>query len=378
MITEANQGVIFGEVAQCSLLECTISYNKDGPSGGTAVTIGQGGLAQDVHVAACTLFSEDPGSPPQPKGGLGLSVLSASRLVVANTRIEGFEQGVVINPAEASVQSVYFSNLNIYTVSTEPTIGAAVSITPESSSTVSEVVFVGCDIGPGESTGTLYEGAGIHIDQGSGSVDQVRFVSCYSCAWLGPGLQIDAATNVEVVGGYYSCNGIQTESLPSPLQAGIAIAINGNSVSGVRIVGAGCNNSVYRVGTGKGWLEATQKYGIALGAAASNVVVRDCDLTGNEAAALSIVTGAGVQVTDCAGYNDQATPLPSPSLGTSFSAETLGYYGPMSFYVLSIALTSTVKIDDQTTGLKQGAFTLSPGESAEISGGPVTIVAIGQ
>jgi hypothetical protein len=50
----------------------------------------------------------------------------------------------------------------------------------------------------------------------------------------------------------------------------------------------------------------------------------------------------------------------------------------MSFYVLSIALTSTVKIDDQTTGLKQGAFTLSPGESAEISGGPVTIVAIGQ
>jgi hypothetical protein len=74
----------------------------------------------------------------------------------------------------------------------------------------------------------------------------------------------------------------------------------------------------------------------------------------------------------------QATPLPSPSLGTSFSAETLGYYGPMSFYVLSIALTSTVKIDDQTTGLKQGAFTLSPGESAEISGGPVTIVAIGQ
>src|ERR1700722_2645069 len=73
------------------------------------------------------------------------------------------------------------------------------------------------------------------------------------------------------------------------------------------------------------------RFGVGINA--NDILVRDCDLTGNLVGALTVDAGAGVEVTDCAAYNDRATILPSPTLGVTFTNNTLGYYGPIAFYV---------------------------------------------
>jgi hypothetical protein len=381
-ITDAQSAVVFGDTAQCSMLQCRINYTADGPDTGRAVTLGllSGSTAKGVYIAFCTFITEAENSPPAPTSGVGILIQAAEDVRVVATRIEAFEQGVVIQPSSAgtSARKLYFRNLNVYADSSNILRGAAVAIEPLLSGTVTDVEFVGCDVGPTADVATDYPGAGIYIDQGSGSVDQVRLVSCYSCAWNGPGLQIEGASNVEVLGGYYSCNGVEPMSPPSEM-AGIAIAITGTGmVSGVRIVGAGCTNSVYGLGAGKAWLPATQEYGIAVGRNASDISVRDCDLTGNLLEAVTVARGAGVEVTDCAGYNDQAEVLPTPALATTFTNTTLGYYGPIAFYVWGD--TPLVTIDGHLTGIGHGGFTLAPGEAAFIAFSlpGTTVLAVGQ
>ncbi len=382
VITNAQRGVVFGETTRCGMLHCTIRYTHDGPNGARAVTLGlsESSVARGVYIAFCTFITHAENSPPAPTSGEGIVITAAEDVRVVATRIESFEQGIVIQPLSdgASVIKLYFRNVNVYTNSSGSALGAAVAIQPSTSCTVSDVEFVGCDVGPTADIPTDYAGAGIYIAEGSGSVDQVRLVSCYSCAWNGPGLQIEGASNIEVLGGYYSCNGIEASSPPSGM-AGIAIAITGTgTVSGVRIVGAGCTNSVFSLGPDGTWLPSTQDYGVALGNSASDISVRDCDLTGNLLEAVTVAGGAGVAVTDCAGYNDQAKVLPPPPLATTFRNTSLDYHGPVAFYVWGD--TPSVTIDGRLTGLGRGGFTLAPGESAfiAVSGPGTTVYAVGQ
>ncbi len=384
-ITDAQNAVVFGDTAQCAMLHCTINYTSDGPDTGRAVTLGlpSGSAARGAYIAFCTFITQpESGSPPGgPTSGVGILITAAEDVRVVATRIEAFEQGVLIQPTSAgtSATKLYFRNVNAYTNSGNPLRGAAIAVEPLPLGTVKDVEFVGCDFGPTAATPTDFPGAGIYIDQGSGFVDQVRLVSCYSCAWNGPGLQIEGASNVEVLGGYYSCNGVDLVSPPSTMAAGIVIAITGTgTVSGVRIVGAGCTNSVYSLGPNGAWLASTQDYGIAIGSNASDISVRDCDLTGNLLDAATVVGGAGVAVTDCAGYNDQAKVLPPPPLATTFRNTNLDYYGPVAFYLWGD--TPSVTIDGHVTGLGAGGFTLAPGESALIatSAPGTTLLAVGQ
>ncbi|MBV8530477.1 MAG: hypothetical protein JO104_04095 [Candidatus Eremiobacteraeota bacterium] len=78
-----------------------------------------------------------------------------------------------------------------------------------------------------------------------------------------------------------------------------------------------------------------------------------------------------VQVTSCAGYNDQGSVLTgptSPPKGT-FHNTTFDYYGPIAFYVWG-GNSVVITIDGVPTGLTSGGFTLAPGkESAEITHG---------
>jgi hypothetical protein len=199
------------------------------------------------------------------------------------------------------------------------------------------------------------------------------------CKWNGPGLQLiggsgsdEILTNIEVLGGYYSLNGADPASgLPS---AGIAI---GGAPSGARITGAACNNLVDYNGT---FLPATQDYGIVIGSGALNVFVRDCDLRGNITQAVaSISSVTNVQITDCAGYNDQATAVRTTPPGPSaFSGTTFGYYGPVAFYTTGGSLTQ-IAIDGHNTNLTSGSFTLAAGETATLTySGLPTFIMIGK
>lgn len=188
-------------------------------------------------------------------------------------------------------------------------------------------------------------------------------------------MQIDAGSNVEILGGYYSCNATLQESPPSPAQAGISIS---SGAANVRIIGAACNNSIEGEPT-------SQEYGISVtapAAAVPNVLIRGCDLTGNLSDPIYISNPAPVQVTNCAGYNDQATVITTIVTGSSpltISNALFKYYGPIAFYV-SGGSSVSITIDGRLTGLTSGGFTLAPGESTVLAWGatPPSFLLVGK
>jgi hypothetical protein len=182
-------------------------------------------------------------------------------------------------------------------------------------------------------------------------------------------MQINGSvTQVEIIGGCYSCNG-QSSDAPAPA-TGISITNPASGThAGIRIIGAACSNSVYN-NESSGYLSESQDIGISIGAGASNVLVHKCDLTNNNTAGLQAASpNATVQVGDCAGYNDQAIQLATtaPSSNVAFYPYTYkNYAGSAAFYVSG---GSGVKVTVNTvdTGLKEGGFTLGRGESASIA-----------
>jgi hypothetical protein len=307
---------------------------------------------------------------------------------VENTRIDSFRQGIVISSPVLFVVHLYFGNVSVFTYdpNNESTGGEALLIQPSGRGSVLRAVFVGCQFGSTD-TQTSYTGPGIRIDQSmtSGVIDQIRFVSCWSSGWTGNGIQINGAvTNVEILGGYYSCNGQGPNAPSTPI--GIELTNSGSNVpSGVRIIGAACNNSGYsNMGSG-GFLPKTQKIGVSIPSGTTNIFVRHCDLTGNLTAAVSATTpDTSVHVTECAGYNDRAITLATthPTKNVRFFAQSAPYYycGPVAFYATG-GSGVMITIDGNLTGLAFGGFTLNPGESAILdwtTGSPPSFVMVGK
>ncbi len=355
-------GIALDNSLQVSITNCVVWYSTF--ANGKAITLGSStATARETYIANLETKTT--------VGGTGVSIVGqgAQELRFMNTRIEAFVEGVVIAPSASQTFDVFAENLSIFTFSSTAAAGAALLIQPTGAATVESAVFVGCQFGP-TATQTSYTGAGVIVDQSqtdNGVLDQVRFVSCHSCGWLGSGLMVNGGvTALEVQGGYYSCNGQDEEIGP---QYGITLnADAGAAPSYVRIVGAACNNKVYS-SNAKAWLSASQSYGVSVAAACKYVKMHGCDLTGNVDGALSVTTpDVSVQATDCAGYNDQATQLAivAPMADEAFSAtQTYSYCGPMAFYA-SGGNVQHIKINSKTTGLAAGAFTLSPGENAEL------------
>lgn len=222
------------------------------------------------------------------------------------------------------------------------------------------------------------------------------------------GILVTNGTGIQIIGVNCSGNGQADPSSPGD---GIHIDGTDATVSDVRIIGAVCTGPVF------GYTEIEQQTGISI-KEAQDVLVKDCTLTGSTAASgyglylgavtdvtvkacdlygnvtgLRIDTGSTrvyvrdcnatgyssgyadavsiaaslteVEVTNCAGYNDQQALLTStPPAGTFSGVSVDGYYGPTVFYVTE----RTVTIDGEATQLSSGGFTLAPGETAELGG----------
>ncbi len=111
--------------------------------------------------------------------------------------------------------------------------------------------------------------------------------------------------------------------------------------------------------------------------------MRNCNVSGysSYSAAISVtgtLSDVTLQVTDCAGYNDQGTRFTPVLPGGAFKNTTFGYYGPIAFYVWG-ASGVTVEIGTLTTGLGTGAYNLPCNVSATIanSGPPPSFGVIG-
>jgi hypothetical protein len=403
-----------------SVIDVTVA-NPDNP--GIAIQLGSESFgAFETYISGCVIGASGKNTPGT---GIGLLVLQATQLRVSSLRIEGYQQSIVICAAAQTslggpgASNLFFKNVTAFATSPSVLVGGALLIQPGNGAAVTRAAFVDCTLDPtlGTKGGTEYSGPGIYLDESyGGTIDQIRFISCFACTWLGPGIQINGGSNVEIIGGSYSCNAV-AESLPTdaPPPAGIAITaglsgapFGGSSygVNSVRIVGAACNNSFYEGGNLSsvfpGPEPATQQYGIFIMnggvGTVSNVLIASCDLSGNLAYAVGIdafaesedfgvievfirrcnLAGSAInavqilgnptaQITDCAGYNDQGKiiAIVPPMNGSVITNTAYQYYGPVAFYV-SQGTVSGVTIDGRATGLTSGGFTLGPGESGAI------------
>lgn len=351
---------------QSGLINCTIEYD----AGNSGVMVSFTG-AED-YVQGCVV-RQQPLNMGGPTGCTGLQIKSASAPYISNTHISDFDTGVLITGATGNKPiHGHFSN-----VLSQSNVNA-VLITPPGGNSVYQIVFEGCifRLTDDSSSGT----PGVLIKAGSGSnsdISGIYFNSCLWYNWFGPGIEINACQDIVLTGGRVgSC------ALESGIVAG-GIAITA-AASDVIIDGVDCSGTVPH---GRG----TQPYGISVTAVVAGVYVRGCDLTGNGTAPIYVGSvQSKLEVTGCAGYNDQGTILsnpstsPPPTSGANFSNYSSwpnaanGYFGPIAFYVWGGTI-SHVHIDTVVTNLAAGGYTLSPGEIAAVEwSGSTKFLAVGK
>jgi hypothetical protein len=394
-------GVWFEKTLQGNIFGCTaVNYTNPGTPVVLGTTETQDYSAIETYIAACLFRSNGTGT--------ALQIYSVEHVRADNLRLDGYLQGILITPGAlmeqgqanfyGNVEKCYFTNISCFPFNDpknpQPSSqGAGLFIQPANGHYIQELWFAHCEFTPPES-GTAYSEGGIVIDPtggagGGGSIDQIRFVDCYSCLWPGPGMDIVGGTNIEILGGYYSCNGVPLSPPSSLPLAGIALT---GTAMGVRITGAACNNSIVFHGVAE---PPTQEIGVFVAGASSSVRIHGCDLTGNLdhglevlgnplietvptnvfvkhcdftglSAPVSVTTPVNnLQITDCPGYNDQATIVSTaaPPSGTAFNGAYFGYYGPVTFFATPGAESaiSEIAIKGTNTHLTSGTFALAPG-----------------
>lgn len=389
---ECPQAVWYEDALQCSIFESTVLHSKIAPSP-CAIQLGNdenGVAAKEIYITGSRLLSFK-------KGGTALIIQGAEHVRMANVRIEGYTDGIMIVPGAAvsgghNTLRHSFSNVSVYTYNPAGLANPAVTIQPRGPQNISQIVFSHCEFELSEqASGSL--GPGIFIDEGvyGSTIDNIRFISCLSTRWSGPGIEITSGSNIEVNGGFYAGNSSGTN--PSGGLGGVSIT---GPATGIRIIGASCIGSYPYIEIAKNVPSPQQDVGIYIaGSGASDVIIDHCDLTGNSQHAVLIGAGglsvtnvfirscnasgygthpadaidvvgevSNVQITDCAGYNDKGATLSTSAPSGTFSNTTFGYYGLVAFYC-SGGTNVAVNIDGNGTGLSSGGFTLSPGETAQ-------------
>jgi hypothetical protein len=427
VFNDAPIGIWLQDALECSIHQCYFEYAQNA---GIAIKIGTGELetdtsnAKQVFITDCLLNGGDVshGGDTEPVGCTAVWILGSDHVRMVDCMIDSFQNGVYIAPgyAGAAVRHT-FTACTVYTgTDGNQEMGSAVYIKPLLSSTaVSQIVFEGCYFEFGDQAAPTTDVPGVLIDASAGPIDNIRFISCHSLQWSGPGLQINGGysrdgfvfpTNIEILGGMYAGNLYSHGGYTSVHPYGIWVGTS----TGVRIIGASC------IGVELGYSPTPtnqQAIGIVVEGGASDVVIDACDVTGNSDngilvdATASAVAGVyirncnatgyspatdgvlvatsgtnadSVQITDVAGYNDLGTEVSgsaiSVTLGTPFYAYQYGYYGPVTFYVASNAVILGVLVGGHTLPLKFGTFILAPGVSGKITGtGPsIPITMIGQ
>jgi hypothetical protein len=392
VFVDCPQAVWFEDTLQCTIFDCTAQYGNIVPSP-SCIQLGNdesGVAAKEIYIAASTFLSYQ-------QGGTGLIIQGAEHVRMTNVRVEGFTDGIMIVPGAAvsgghNTLRHSFTDVSVYTYNPNGLTNPALTIQPRGPQNVSQIVFVNCQFELSEkASGSV--GPGIYIDEGEfgSTIDNVRFVSCLSTRWSGPGIEITSGSNIEINGGFYAGNA--SSANPSGGSGGVSIT---GPASGVRIVGAACIGSYPYIEIDKIKDSPQQDVGIYIaGSGASDVIIDHCDLTGNGQHAVLIGAGGlsvsnvfirncnangygtlpadaievvgevtNVQITDCAGYNDTAATLSTSAPSGAFSNTSFGYYGPVAFYC-SGGTGVVVSIDGNGTGLASGSFTLSPGETAQ-------------
>lgn len=409
---ECPIGVWLDNALQCAVSYCTFQWALNF---GTAIKCGAGdthlsggnyGEAKECHISHCVIAGSSSGG-----NTTGIVIEGSEHIRVDSTQMHGVYEGIQIIPGPYGNNAVRhtFTDVTVYiTPDASGNLGNAVLIKPQVISIpvkIAQIVFTTCffELDDGTSPSNSSTTAGVVVDASDDIIDTVRFVSCYSARWPGPGLQIIGATgtpaNVEILGGMYSGNYFH-DTAPN-----VSCGINIGQCSGVRVVGVSCAGSYSYITISGKSPSPQQNVGIYVGGLASDVIIDSCDVTGNSTYGIEIdgssaavtgvyvrncnasgyslgytyainVTGAlanvkTVQITNCAGYNDQGVELHNtmPTTAANFYDYSFTtYFGPVEFYTApGGGAISLIAVDGYTTHLTQGSFFINPGEYAAIT-----------
>lgn len=340
--------------SQCGLFDCLIYYTK-GISNTTMVTLSG---SQDF-IDECVMLQTPEGTPGVPTNVTGIAIGTVATSYVTNTHVNSFHVGITIGDGATDA---FFSNVRV------DAFHKAVAIS-QGSRTIFGVFFSGCTFGLGNNS--TEQTSGITLDAAvPAELASVFFNNCTAYGWENAGIQINAGQNIVIVGGQYSSNGQN----PQSVQLGAGIAITSSNATDVTITGVDCSG-VYELWPKIAMAQpaVTQPYGVAV-SGGGTATISACTLAGNATGALYASAPGTLEVTNCAGYNDQGTIVSNtaPPNGTQFngtySSFSTPYFGPVTFYVKSgTGLISHIKLNGHDTNLTSGTFSLGPGAwTAEI------------
>jgi parallel beta-helix repeat protein len=310
--TDCPIGVWFEEALQCSMFQCTVNLVK---VAGTGLKIGSPGgtgldiFAKDIFITDC-IFEVNPCAP---KGNVGLDLISAEHVWLKGVRFDGFDLGIQIRPGYGgtgggdNVERCVFTDVKVFVGLDASGVagqaGTALTIRPQSANQeIGQITFVACAFEPAHNVDiTSTVGAGITIDANGSFIDTIRFVSCYSARWNGPGMSIGVPggsgtlQNIEIQGGMYSGNNYNPDS-PGLYPYGVAIF---GPANGVRIVGTSCIGQ-YRDITHATSMESPQQdIGIYVDSGASDIIINGCDLRENADQGILVNAASDVVITGC-------------------------------------------------------------------------------
>ena len=159
--TDCPIGVWLANALQCTIFDC-VFYSESNI--GTGMRLGDNlasHLAKEIYIAGCIFLSTA-------SGGVGLLVEGSDHLRVADTRIDGYHNGIQIIPGGAGQNAIrhHFTNVTVYTAPSAGDVyaGTALTIQPQTTNQqISNIVFEGCHFEPAEGI-TVSDGPGILID----------------------------------------------------------------------------------------------------------------------------------------------------------------------------------------------------------------------
>ena len=333
---DCPQGVVFENVLQGLVRECTFIYETQ--NAGVAVTMDVDELS---HGRACNQIlvqKSDIRTLQDPNTCIGVAIYACKHATLQNLSISGLNTGILLSPSSEAQNDVFDTTILDCQVGAE---SAGLQLLPQSASgsNLQEVRVVSSSFTQGGDS--AYTGAGIDIALPSGGtnsqLDTVKLIGVTSQGWQGPGLQVNAGQNIQVIGGTYAGN-----------QAGETLFI-----PGVAITGTAENVSLVGVDLSATYLGSlAQSYALLVSGTPATILCKDCVMLGYSASPVN-VTGSptNLQIIASAGYNDQNTPLngghaPTGS-GVSASSCSTPYFGPS---VVTFSNTSAVTVHISGTG----------------------------
>jgi hypothetical protein len=352
------------------LEQCTINYTVSSPIGATAVVLS--GI--ECLVLGPGMFSQTSQADGGATGCTGISIQGVEHVVIADMQLYEWTTGIDFSQPTPTGQilATHITNCEILCWQNALKIEAA-----GTGYTIAGVKVTSCTLA--KTSDSTDNDAIVKIDgKESTTFHDINLLDCtvfnMASAPAGQsGLNIVNGSDIKIIGGTYSNNSSN---------GGAGIAITG-SATDIQIIGANLTPNYPGAPHSN-----NQQYALMLAAGSSpaGVLVSGCDMAGYGTPGPVYVdptsTPTYLFIVDCAGYNDQNTPLTATSgqltSGVSASQSSPRYFGPS---VISYTSTSPVMLTvfGQTITARMGIIFLpSPYDEFFFDSVPTSFLWTGQ